>query len=201
MAKALEDESGKALIIGNEVVYPPWKVGEKAFFFNAEQTRFLWALQKYGGNIEQAAEFVAKPVEWATHFLASKKFREFKASKIKAASVRNGDLVESWWEFGIDGARGFKEFYVAVCHLCHGKSEYSVPEAELARQDDMSFCATCKYCLQPVEIEYQREEFKPTREMVQIWQELGNRLSPKIERVHHEFSKETFLFSPKAEPA
>lgn len=194
MAVDISEGYGKALVVGNDVMFAPWKVGDRPFSFSPDKTRFIWALQKNNGNIELACEFVNKPRDWATKFLSSRKWKEFIAAKLAAMGTQNGDLVSWWWQYGTDGARGFKEGYRATCHLCHGTSDYSVTEAEIVRRDDMSFAANCKTCLQSVELAYWKEEFKPTREMVQFWQELGNRLSPKIERVQHEYTKETFVF-------
>lgn len=194
MVSALEDSANKALIVGNEVLFPPWELGGKVFHFNAIQTRFMYSLQTNGGDVEKAAIGCGKEVAWAQRFLASKKFKEFRNAKLASMAVRNGDLMEWWWKMGLDGAKGKIEWYEGVCHLCHAKNEYSVAEMEMTRNDDMKLCPSCKVCLQPVEAELKSEMFKPSREQVQFWSELGNRLSPKIERVQHQFSSENFSF-------
>jgi hypothetical protein len=79
--------------------------------------------------------------------------------------------------------------------LCKEKNLYKTTEIEMARNDDMAIHAMCKVCLQPIDVEYKKEQFVPTREQVQFWQEIGNRVSPKIERVHHQFTSETFIFN------
>lgn len=197
MAGALQDDGNRALVIGNEVMFAPLQVGGKAYHFNALQTRFLYALQKHNGDIGSACNFVCQPIEWATKFLSSRKFREFRNSKLAALSVRNGDLLEWWWEYGMDGAKGFRECYEGFCLLCKQKNFYQPTEVEMTRDDNMDLHVACKVCLQPVEAEKKREEFKPSREQVQFWSELGNRLSPKIERVNHTFTSETFVFMPQ----
>jgi hypothetical protein len=194
MVSALEDSANKALIVGNEVLFPPWELGGKVFHFNAVQTRFLYALQTNGGDVEKAALCCGKEVAWAQRFLASRKFKDFRNAKLASMSVRNGDLVEEWWKYGRDGMKGSREHYESVCHMCHEKNEYSVPEVEMTRNDDMKLNVSCKVCLQPVVPELKIEIFKPSREQVQFWSELGNRLSPKIERVQHQFSSENFSF-------
>lgn len=194
MAKELSDPGFKGIVIGDQVIFPPLAVGEKAFHFDYLQIRFLYALQQCGGNMEEAAARVNRPMEWAQKFIGSRKFRAFRNAKLAAMSVRNGDLVEWWWKYGLDGAKGYREWYEGVCHLCHEKSEFEVAEAEMVRRDDMTFDAKCKVCLQEIEIELKKEGLPRTREQVQFWSELGNRLSPKIERVHHEFSAEKFTF-------
>ena len=64
----------------------------------------------------------------------------------------------------------------------------------MMRGDDMKFQAICKVCLQGVELLYRKERIQRSREQVAQWSELGNRLVPKIERVQHEFTHETFEF-------
>lgn len=197
MVQALQDESAHALIIGNDVIYPPLQVGGKPYHFNAVQNRFLYALQMYKGNIPKACEFVQKDEEWGTKFIGSRKFREFRNAKIAMMAVRNGDLVDWWWEYGTAGATGYREWSEAYCGLCKEKNVYRQTEVEMARADDMTLHISCKVCLQPidaVDVQLKKEEFKPTREQVQFWSEIGNRVSPKIERVHHEFSAEKFVF-------
>jgi len=72
-------------------------------------------------------------------------------------------------------------------------------EAETYRDDDDRLRASCYGCYKPVELKYILEEFKPTREQVEGWKELGSRLIPKIERVHHQFEKSEYIF--EEEPA
>lgn len=193
LANEIVDET-KAVVIGTEVCYAPLSVGGKSFHFDAYQIRFLWNLQRFKGNIEKSCDAISKSLEWANKFLTSRKFREFRNSKLASLSVTNGDLVEWWWQFGLDGAKGKKEWYEGVCQLCDESNVFTVTEAEMFRQDDMSLRATCKICLQPILIELHEEAFKPSREQVQFWSELGNRKVPKIERVQHEFSSETYNF-------
>lgn len=194
MTKELSEPGFKGLVIGQEILFPPMHVGEKAFHFNHIQIGFLYGLQKYSGDIEKSAQAVNQTMEWATKFIASRKFRQFRNAKLAAMSVRNGDLVEWWWKYGLDGAKGYKEWYEGVCHMCHEKNEFDVSEAEMCRTDDMTFDAKCKVCLQKIELEHKKEAKIHSREQVQFWSELGNRLSPKIERVQHEFSAEKFTF-------
>lgn len=187
-------DGSKAIVIGDNVTYAPLSVGGRSFHFDAYQIRFLYALQKYQGNLETACNFVGRSMEWANKFITSRKFKEFRNCKLASMSALNGDLVEWWWQFGMDGARGYKESYEAVCSICSECNLYTVVEAEMMRTDSMDFKGQCKTCLQPVELLYHREEFKPSREQVQFWSELGNRKVPKIERVQHEFSSERFEF-------
>lgn len=178
----------KAIIIGNTVSYAPLSVGGKAYSFDAAQVRFLYALQKYQGNIETACNFVGRSMEWADKFITSRKFKEFRNAKLASMSAMNGDLVEWWWQFGMDGARGYKEWYEGICQICDECNVFTTAEASTFQDDSMKFNASCRICMQPISIEYKKEDFKPSREQVQFWSELGNRKVPKIERIQHEFS-------------
>jgi len=185
----------RAIRIGDTFTYPPVMVGGKSFQFDPWQNGFLFALTKFNGDMSAACRFIGKPVEWAQKFISTRKFREFRNAKLQAMAIRAGNVVDWWWEMGLNGAKGYVERYDGVCSLCHENNRYTVAEAETFRTDDFLFKATCKVCLQGVELVYQKEDFKPTREQVQFWSEIGNRVSPKIERVQHEFSNETFTFA------
>lgn len=181
------------IVIGEVVEYRPLQVGGQAFQFDVMQRRFIYALQKYDGDIEKACNFAQRPMEWAQKFLTSRKFREFRNAHL--ALTRNpNELVGWWWEYGLDGAKGYRECYEASCNLCHEINKYRVSEVEATRDDAMKEHVNCKVCLQPVEAALVREEFKPSREQVQFWAEIGNRVSPKVERMLHSFSDETFVF-------
>lgn len=184
----------RAIRIGDQVLYPPVMVGGRAFQFDAYQNGFLYALQKFAGDMDKACNFIGKPLEWANKFVQTQKFRKFRNAKLANASVKSGDLVDFFWESTIDGAKGYKEWYTAECQICHESNHYGVGEAEAFRNDNMVFEAKCLVCFQPVTLEYHKEEYKPTREQIQCLQMIGDRVSPKIERISHEFSGETFSF-------
>lgn len=184
----------RAIRIGESVLYPPVMVGGKAFQFDPWQNGFLYALQKSGGDMEKACSFVKKPVEWAQKFVSTRKFREFRAAKLNTLAVTNGALFEEWRELGIAGMRGYREWWEGQCELCHGENVYTTVEMEGFRQDDMTLKPTCKVCFQSVAAEIHHEAFSPSREQVQFWSEIGARVSPKIERVQHEFTNETMIF-------
>lgn len=187
-------EGGKALVVGDSIVYAPLRIGDRHFHFDAFQVRFLYALQKFGGNLEKSAEFCGKSLEWAKKFVISRKFREFRNAKLASSAVRNGDLLDWWWKTGLDGARGFREWYQGSCSICMSANIFETSEIEMFRQDDMTLKPTCKVCLQDITVDYMQEKFAPSREQVQMWSELGNRVAPKIERVQHEFTAENFSF-------
>lgn len=191
---ALSAGDSRAIRIGDSVLYPPVMVGGKAFQFDPWQNGFLYALQKSQGDMEAACKFIGKPLEWAQKFVSTRKFREFRNAKLTNAAISNGALFEEWRETGIAGMRGYRQWWSGACALCHEENVFSEMEMEGFRQDDMSLKPSCKVCFQPVAAELHKEDFKPSREQVQFWAELGNRVSPKIERVQHEFSSESFIF-------
>lgn len=191
---ALAAGDSRAIRIGDTVLYPPIMVGGRAFQFDAWQNGFLFALQKFNGDIQKASEFVGRDVAWGERFISTRKFREFRNAKIQAMSIKAGDVVDWWWEMGLSGAKGMIEWYEGSCDLCHEDNRFTTVEAEGFRKDDMSLAAVCKICLQPITIQFKQEAFRPSREQVQFWSEIGARVSPKIERIHHEFSKENFVF-------
>jgi hypothetical protein len=65
---------------------------------------------------------------------------------------------------------------------------------ESFRKDDMTLEVPCPVCYKPMLAQEMKEEFKPSREQVVSWQELGSRLIPKIERVHHQFENVNIQF-------
>jgi len=186
----------RAIRIGDSVMYPPTMVGQKAFHFDPYQNGFLFYLQESKGDIELACQKIGKPLEWGQKFISTRKFREFRNARLQAMATTSGNVVDWWWEMGLAGAKGYTEWYEALCQLCHETNKYSVVEFEAFKDENMAVKVLCRVCFQEVPgFEYKKEEFKPSREQVQFWSEIGNRVSPKIERVQHEFSTETFTFA------
>jgi len=58
----------------------------------------------------------------------------------------------------------------------------------------MGLAVPCPVCYAPANWVFHEVDFKPSREQVQGWVELGARLIPKIERVHHQFEKTEIVF-------
>lgn len=193
LAKQL-DEDLKPVKYGDSVIYPPLAVGGRVFHFDAAQIRFLYALQKTQGDVEKSCAMAGTSDEWARKFLSTRKFKEYRNMKLAVSAVRSGELIDWWWQMGLDGAKGMIEWYEGPCALCHEVNRFTLNEAEMFRQDDMSFKASCRICMQPVEIAKQESPFRVSREQVQFWSELGNRLVPKVERIHHQFSNEKITF-------
>jgi len=109
-------------------------------------------------------------------------------------SVKNGMTVEWWYQFGKWVTDGYRESYKISCGFCEYKGEMTTYEAETYRADDMALEIPCPACWKLAQHIYEREPFEPSREQVVAWQEMGSRLLPKVERVHHQFEKSEIIF-------
>lgn len=201
IGKELESECGKGFWIGNQIHFAPIHLNGKFFSFSPEQTMFLHFLKKYEGSIEKASFGVGWTMEKVEKFFSCRKWREYKEMLLAKAATRNGDLVDFWWDFMLDGARGFTEHFAGSCSLCHQDYKLKPAQAELYRDDNMDLKFNCMICKSPVPLEHLKEDFKPSREQVQCASEIGQRVEPKRERVHHSFSEETFVFTSGEEVA
>jgi hypothetical protein len=201
MAKDLATDSARGLVIGDRTYFAPINQDDKPFYFNQLQTRFLFFLQKFEGKVEKACAAVDQPVEWAGKFFSSRKWRQYRDHLLATASVRNGSMRNWWWQMAIDGAKGYREWYEYECALCHEKAELTPAMASMYQNDDMKFEAQCQLCQTKVDLVYKQEPFKPSREQVQFFSEIGSRIEPKVERRIHELSDETFVFVPEGDAA
>lgn len=172
--------------------------GGKPFVFTRTQMEFLLALQKMK-NLEASAMSVGKEEGWAKGFLASKKFKAYLTSKMLEFSIRNGMTIEWWYTFGKWLTEGYRELYRVKCHYCEYEGDMNTYEVEQYRQDDMTFAVPCPACYKSVVVEHEKEVFKPTREQVEGWKELGSRLIPKVERVHHQFENTEIVFESQGD--
>jgi hypothetical protein len=187
-----------ALIIGNQVFVQALSASGRMFVFTRKQIQFLWALQKMK-NVDAAAISINEEPDWATRFMASRKFKDYVVHKMEEMSVRNGLTVEWWYQFGKTLTEGKEVWYEGECEHCHESVKMLPYEAESCRDDDGSFNPLCRKCSAPLTLTEKEEEFKPTREQVEGWKELGSRLIPKIERVHHQFENVEIEFQSTEE--
>jgi hypothetical protein len=171
------------------------------FSFKPDQTMFLHFLKKYEGSVEKASFAVGWSGEKVAKFFSCRKWREYREMLLAKAATRNGDLVDFWWDFMLDGAKGYTEHWGGSCALCHQEYKLKPAQAELYRDDNMEMKFSCLICKAAVPLEYVQEPFKPSREQVQCASEIGQRVEPKRERVHHTISDETYVFSTGEESA
>lgn len=186
-------DNSLSLTIGGEVKVVGLSVGAKLFIFTPNQQQFLLNLQKMK-NVTAAALSIDKDEAWGKQFLSSRKFRQYLSLKMKSFSDKNGLDVEWWYSFGKKLAEGYDEFYLVACGYCEYAGTMDLYEAETFRGDDMQLSVACPACFKPAQSELKREEFKPSREQVEGWKTLGERLVPKTERVQHLFEKSEFVF-------
>lgn len=187
-----------ALVIGNDVFFQAIFAGDKPFVFKRKQMEFLYALKQMK-NIDVAAMSVGETEEWARNFLSSRKFKTFRDAKIEESGIQNS-LSPQWWnQWGKWCANGKRDFYQGRCTVCIKDYEWTEYQAEANRNDDLQFQAECPVCFSPVQLEKKSEAFKPTREQVEAWKELGQRIVGKIERVNNPFEYETFVFESSEE--
>ena len=187
-------ENSTALIIGGETKVVGMAVAGRLFVFTPHQMNFLLALQKMK-NVTAAALSAGKDEQWGTNFLKSRKFKEYISCKMQEYSVKNGLTVEWWYQVGKWISDGYREYYDVRCGECEYVGTMNVYEIEAGRSDDMQrVTAECPVCFHTLQPELKKEEYKPTREQVEGWKEMGSRLIPKVDRVHHQFENTTIEF-------
>lgn len=186
-------DNSLALTIGGEIKVVAQAVGGKLFVFTPAQQQFLVTLQKLK-NVTAAALSIGKTEEWGQSFLSSQKFRKYLNLKMKSFSDRNGMDVDWWYAFGKNLTDGFREFYSISCSYCQHVGEMDTYEAESFRTDDMKLDVQCPACYKPVDATLKSEPFRPSREQVEGWKTLGDRIIPKVERVHHQFESCDIIF-------
>lgn len=198
-----------SLYVGGEIKVVALNVAGRMFVFTPNQQAFLMSLQKLK-SVHAAALSIGKDEEWGRKFLASRKFREYLSLKMKSFSDRNGLDVDWWYGFGKNLTDGYREFYAVRCEVtaavegeiaavsglggCGYVGEMDLYAAESNRSEEMDLVIPCPACLAPMKYELVREEFKPSREQVEGWKTLGDRIIPKVERVHHQFENSEILF-------
>lgn len=174
-----------ALVIGNRAYVQGLGASGRLFVFNREQIQFLWALQKMK-EPTAAALSINRDQQWADKFLKSRKFQAYVAHKMEELSVKNGLTIDWWYEFGKQLTEGKKTHWNLNCPNCGEVRKLLTYEMESLRSDDMEVKVSCT-CGADMKCECVTQDFKPTREQVEGWKELGSRLIPKIERVHHQY--------------
>lgn len=190
----MSESNSVSLVIGGEIKTVGLAVAGQLFVFSPSQMNFLLALQKMK-NAAAAALSVDKDEEWGKRFLSSQKFKKYISCKMEEFSVKNGLTVEWWYQFGKWVADGHRDFYVATCSYCPYIGVMNTYEVEAYRNDEMELDVPCPACYKTIKVELKREEFKPSREQVEAWKGIGDRLIPKTERVHHTFENVDIVFA------
>lgn len=188
----------QALVVGSDVFYPSFLADGKIFHFKNIQNQFMLAHQKTK-SVEMAAQMVGKDADWAQKFLSSPKFKKFVYSKMAQFSAQNGMTVEWWYASCKQTIDGYVEHYEYKCGFCQFDGNLNSYEAETFRDDDLQLRISCHACFKSVDFKYVRVPYKPTREQIEILKEVGSRIIPKIERVHHQFENTEILFQNSEE--
>lgn len=167
-----DPQNSTSLIIGGEVKSVGLSVSGKLFVFTPKQMQFLLSLQKLK-SVHAASLSVDKTEEWGHAFLKSRKFKNYISNKMQEYSDKSGLTVEWWYQFGRWSADGYREFYMGHCVNCNFNEKMPEYEIEMHRNDEMRVEMDCPVCSKPLVLEFRKEEFKPSREQVEAWKDLG----------------------------
>lgn len=198
MSEKHPTDNSTSLSIGGEELSIGFQVGDKMYAFTPRQTHFLINLQKLK-NVAAASLSVDKPEEWGKKFLDCAKFKRYVLAKLNQFSDKNSLTIDWWYQFGKWAAEGKKDLFRVACAGCSYTETMLPYEIESTRQDDMTLAVPCPRCTKVMAVEEASEPFRPTREQIVAWQDLGSRLIPKIERVHHQFENSEIVFESTEE--
>ena len=191
-------DNALALSVGGEVKAVGLSVGGKLFVFTPNQQQFLLNLQKLK-NVTAAALSIGKEEAWGDAFLRSRKFQTYLSMRMKAFSDQNGMDVNWWYSFGKKLTDGYEEYFTVECAHCAYRGKMDLYEVESFRKDDMTLEVPCPGCFHTLESELKHDVFKPSREQVEGWKAIGDRLLPKVERAVNTFENVDIVFSNKEE--
>lgn len=159
--------------------------------FRPTEKLFLIALDETH-NIEIAAERAGKDLDWAKNFFKRPKIQEWMSLVAKQQSAITGMTI-GWLRSEMASVYyGFKVWWEGDCELCHVKQK-----SWIEPEDDGTF--PCLACQHPVKMSEQKEIVKKDRQQMVALQELSSRIDPKVERISHEFSAETFNFTAQGD--
>lgn len=160
----------------------------KVFPFTPTEDKFLVALSE-SHDIAQATERIGKDMAWAKRFFAKPKNREWISLKSRQHAAKSGTTQEWWFSFGRAVLAGKFEWWEGQCSCGCKVKTYLEPLNETTMP--------CYLCNAPTLMTRNEIPIRPTREQITVWQELGDRAVPKIERVQHEFNSTEFLFAAR----
>lgn len=188
-----------SIVLGNKIFPGSVVVRGRTFVFTPRQEAFLLELQKLK-NVHAAALNVGWTEDLALKFLDSRKFVVFRNLKLEEAKVKSSMTVDMLMLYAQWNLAGKKEWWDAECAACGTTDEWTDYQVESFRQDDMTLLPTCPTCFKSVILMRREVPFTMNREQMDHWKELAARLYPKVERVHHDFSKEEMVFETEGKP-
>jgi hypothetical protein len=160
--------------------------------FRPQEKRFLTAFDKTH-NLEKACEEIGKPVAWGVAFFNRPKIHEWLTLIAAQAAAKNGMTVQWWFSMMLSVVLGKQTWWEGQCSTCKVKAK-----SYLEPDDDKGVLSSkCLACNAPVLMNLTEKPMKLDRQQMTALQELGSRISPKIERISHEFSDESYIFQPK----
>lgn len=197
LSRSLTSDTFSSLVLGNKIFVGATLARGKPFIFTPDQASFLIQLQKLR-NIHAAALSINKDETWAEKFLTSRKFVLFRNLKLEEAKVKAGINTEMLMQYAQWNLEGKKVWWDATCAKCTYKDEWVEYQVEAFRTDEYELKPLCPICFEAVVLERREILFKMDREQMDHWKEVAARFWPKVERIHHEFTKENIVFTTEA---
>jgi len=193
--KSLDRESGiKGWFVNGKYLMPSVRVAGQYVSFREDQLRFMHKLTQNPSDIAAAEKAAGWEKGHSQKFFKTERWARYVEKIMALQSVQNGDIKSEWWGFMLDGMQGKKERYLGQCAACQKKYDLHAAVAESYRTDAGDLEMACRQCGGAVALERKEEIFKPSREQVACAVEVGARVEPKAERIHHSFSEEKFSF-------
>lgn len=189
-----------SVTLGNKIFPGSVVVRGKTFVFTPRQEAFLLELQKLK-SVHAAALNVGWSEDHAEKFLNSAKFSKFRNLKLEEAKVKAGINTEMLFQYAQWNLEGKKTWWDVECKKCSYKDEWVEYQVESFRNDDLTLTPICPTCFEVVVLEKKESSFSMNREQMDMWKEIASRFIPKIERIHHEFSKEEIVFETEGKPS
>lgn len=160
--------------------------------FTPLEKKFLVALDQTH-NLSHACDLVQKSEDWAKMFFRKPKIHEWMTKLAQEQAAKSGMTVN--WIRGtlLAVIRGKETFWEGECGLCHVKQKtWLIPN-----DDKGVLTEPCLACDSTVLMNEVSIPIKMDRQQMVALQELSARIDPKVERISHEFSDETFSFQAK----
>lgn len=157
--------------------------------FRPQEKRFLTAFDETH-DLAKACEQIGKPVEWGMAFFNRPKVHEWLTLVASQAAAKNGMTVQWWFSMMLSVVNGRQMWWEGECGTCKVKLKTFLEPDDAKGVPSMS-CLTCGSTVLMNTIE---KPLRLDRQQMTALQELGARIVPKIERISHEFSDDTFVF-------
>lgn len=162
--------------------------------FQPQEKNFLAALDKTH-SLELAAQAIGKSVEWAHAFFNRPKISAWSTHVAAQVAAKNGMTQHWWYAMMLAVVRGKMTWWEGECATCHVKQKTYLEPGDAKGISS----AKCLGCGSDVLMNLTEQVIRLDRQQMTALQELGARIAPKIERISHEFTGETFEFTARDE--